>query len=202
MNPRANILSLPNEMTSAFFLHTPSPFPIPPPTTGPLSPTASGHVCPKWREISRSTPTLWRSVSITLDCSRAEEQINLLNTWLSRSRALTTSVALFDHEQPNEEPELPLVSQFLALLCIYINLQHLEVRIPLSSLNIELLGQISTPMLESLKISAECIEIEDEAEPILILPDAPRLFKLTIRYLDVNLALPCTRLTTLIAHVP
>ncbi|KAJ6562466.1 hypothetical protein B0H19DRAFT_1144629 [Mycena capillaripes] len=51
-------LTLPNEIVSEIFIHFLPIYPLCPPLTGTLSPTALTQICRQWREIALSTPAL------------------------------------------------------------------------------------------------------------------------------------------------
>ncbi|KAJ6565479.1 hypothetical protein DFH09DRAFT_919534, partial [Mycena vulgaris] len=89
------VLTLPNEIISEIFVHFLQPYPKRPPIVGLLSPTMLGQICRQWRDITLSTPALWRAVGLFLQRgSRLREQIPLLEKFLKRSGALPLSIKL------------------------------------------------------------------------------------------------------------
>ncbi|KAJ7704150.1 hypothetical protein B0H16DRAFT_719323 [Mycena metata] len=121
-----------------------------------------------------------------------------METWLARSRAHPISVALFDER---EELERGILNRFFDTLCRVhsTHLQHLELRLPLSDSNIALIQSTPMPLLSSLKIWAERVNIKD---PVKVFQNAPHLRTLEIRHLDVDmkLILPWSQLTTLVCR--
>jgi hypothetical protein len=61
---RYPVLELPNEIIFEIFIHF---LPIYPawPFTGLLSPTTLTHICRQWREITLTTPLLWRAIGLS-----------------------------------------------------------------------------------------------------------------------------------------
>ncbi|KAF7348478.1 DNA mismatch repair protein 2 [Mycena venus] len=87
------VLTLPNEIVSEIFIHFLPVYPSPPPLMGLLSPTTLSHICRRWREITLSTPALWRAISYPE--SRNHGQLaDILDTWLSRSGCLPLSIEM------------------------------------------------------------------------------------------------------------
>jgi hypothetical protein len=54
-----------------------------------------GRVCRLWRDISLTTPRLWSNISITLKGESCEAEVNLVDTWLSRTGQLPLSIEIY-----------------------------------------------------------------------------------------------------------
>ncbi|KAJ6486684.1 hypothetical protein C8R45DRAFT_995522 [Mycena sanguinolenta] len=86
------VLGLPNEIISEIFIFCLPVYPSPPPLLGIRSPTNLSHICRKWREIAWSTPALWRAIEWPMDAE--EGTLEIIESWLSRSRSLPLSFAM------------------------------------------------------------------------------------------------------------
>ncbi|KAJ7717706.1 hypothetical protein B0H16DRAFT_1897838 [Mycena metata] len=87
------VLTLPNEIVSEIFLHFLPVYPETPPIIGSSSPNVLGHICRKWREISLSTPALWRGITLSLsNGKRFDQKFRLLEIWLQRSGSCLLSI--------------------------------------------------------------------------------------------------------------
>ncbi|KAJ6546178.1 hypothetical protein DFH09DRAFT_1171381 [Mycena vulgaris] len=81
------VLTLPNEITSEIFFQSIGSLGIAP--GAPTSPLFLGHICQSWREIALTTPSLWTEMTLIVGAVAAREnQLRLLETWLTRSRDL------------------------------------------------------------------------------------------------------------------
>ncbi|KAJ7074660.1 hypothetical protein C8F01DRAFT_32399 [Mycena amicta] len=83
---RYPVLTLPNEMTSAIFLHYIPNYPHPPPLSGTGSPMTLIQVCQHWRHVALSLPALWRAIPLD-EASRSSDVAN----WIDRSGSLPLS---------------------------------------------------------------------------------------------------------------
>ncbi|KAJ7262469.1 hypothetical protein C8J57DRAFT_453929 [Mycena rebaudengoi] len=107
------ILTLPTEITSEIFGHFLPPYPERPPTTGLSSPELLGQICQVWREIALSTPRLWQAIELNLPTKSPTMALNLLRTWVSRSKncplsiSLQSSTGLFEDDSPFVEAVIP-----------------------------------------------------------------------------------------------
>ncbi|KAJ7113079.1 hypothetical protein C8R44DRAFT_631482, partial [Mycena epipterygia] len=87
--------TLPNEIISEIFVNFIPPYPNAPPMGGIFSPVVLGQICRRWREIAFSTPSLWRAIKIDFEQATAlDEQADLLETWLLRSKDCPLSISL------------------------------------------------------------------------------------------------------------
>ncbi|KAJ7491901.1 hypothetical protein FB451DRAFT_1551383 [Mycena latifolia] len=85
--------TLPNEIVSEIFVSFIPAYPDPAPLHGPSSPVVLGQICRTWREIAFSTPALWRAIKVFLaDKKDFDTQLDILNTWLQRSRSCPFSI--------------------------------------------------------------------------------------------------------------
>jgi hypothetical protein len=71
------ILTLPTEIVSEIFIHLLLPYPM---RSKLKLPTILGRVCRKWREIARSTPALWRAITVwpRVYILNIEDQVRML----------------------------------------------------------------------------------------------------------------------------
>ncbi|KAK7055859.1 F-box domain-containing protein [Favolaschia claudopus] len=109
------VLSLPNEIVSEIFIHFLPAYPNRPPLTGLRSPTLLTHICAKWRYIALSTHALWRAFTLRFafnDAQTIQHQIDLAESWLSRSGSYPLSVQIDDSKT---EADLPPEESFLAI---------------------------------------------------------------------------------------
>ncbi|KAJ7257092.1 hypothetical protein C8J57DRAFT_1013256, partial [Mycena rebaudengoi] len=89
------VLTLPAEITAEIFIHFLPIYPLHPPLTGLLSPVLLGQVCRKWRDVALGTPRLWSAIKIKVNLDmRFSAQVNLLQTWLARSKSCTLSLSV------------------------------------------------------------------------------------------------------------
>ncbi|KAK7014302.1 F-box domain-containing protein [Favolaschia claudopus] len=82
--------TLPNELIGEIFLCFLPPYPQPPPLVGRLSPMCLTQVCSQWRDISLTTPSLWRAIDLTERdwLPGAEAAVSLADLWMQRSGEL------------------------------------------------------------------------------------------------------------------
>ncbi|KAJ7271738.1 hypothetical protein C8J57DRAFT_287078 [Mycena rebaudengoi] len=121
---------LPVEIMSEIFTHFLPDYPQCPPLTGRLSPALLGQICGTWRQIAFDTPWLWRAIHIYLSSageSTMTAQLNVLTTWLSRSKICPLSIS-FEIQFDLSSPTLP---HFTAALISHSGRwQHLVLDIP------------------------------------------------------------------------
>ncbi|KAJ7037908.1 hypothetical protein C8F04DRAFT_1393271 [Mycena alexandri] len=94
------VLTLPIEMVAEIFMHFLPVYPLCPPLVGLESPALLTQICHPWREIALATPVLWRAISLSFDrdspfelqVSSFEHQVEISDSWLSRSRSLPLSI--------------------------------------------------------------------------------------------------------------
>ncbi|KAJ7717709.1 hypothetical protein B0H16DRAFT_1798891 [Mycena metata] len=98
------VLTLPNEIVSEIFLHFLPVYPATPPMIGHSSPNILGRICRKWREISLSTPALWRGITLSLsNGKRFDQKLRLLKLWLQCSGSCLLSIHM-DIEADDMDP--------------------------------------------------------------------------------------------------
>ncbi|KAJ7700351.1 hypothetical protein B0H17DRAFT_1176763 [Mycena rosella] len=88
------VLAVPNEIVSEIFIHFLPIYPRRAPLIGPHSPSLLGQICRKWRDIALSTPALWRAVTLSLDTTHLEQQLQRLKFFLKRSGSCRLSIEL------------------------------------------------------------------------------------------------------------
>ncbi|KAJ7493161.1 hypothetical protein B0H11DRAFT_2005166, partial [Mycena galericulata] len=187
------VLTLPNEIVSEIFTHFLPKYPVCAPTTGLLSPALLSHVCRKWREIALSIPTLWRAISVSLMTNRVVGRLNLLDTWLERSRSCALSICFtYDAAEvwPNRVPPLLLV-----LFTRCDRLEHLDLRV-----HRELFAWIKGPMplLHSLRLGlqSQTLTGNEALNPVTVFQDAPQLREADLGGCDVSeILLPWSQVT-------
>lgn len=105
---------LPHELLSEIFIHCLPPFPTRiSPSDAPL---LLEQICRRWRDIARSTPTLWSSICLPLDPQMISFAIEVARTWPARSGIFPLSIVLgvgLHHNHVGEElethPALPIL---------------------------------------------------------------------------------------------
>ncbi|KAJ6562476.1 hypothetical protein B0H19DRAFT_98392 [Mycena capillaripes] len=88
------VLTLPNEIVSEIFINFLPFYPLCPPLTGILSPTALARVCHQWRAIALSTPALWRAIGTSSNAIPPKQQIHIVGIWLTRSLCYPLSIEI------------------------------------------------------------------------------------------------------------
>ncbi|KAF8967914.1 hypothetical protein BDZ97DRAFT_478458 [Flammula alnicola] len=111
-------------------------------------PFTVGQVCQAWRQIARSTPLLWRHITISFSEKNIESQEQLLREWIGRSAACPLEL---DLSCPNWEWEPP-ISTFLLLLECCNRWRTLNSR-AFANLSLALNRGYSFPLLCSLSLS-------------------------------------------------
>ncbi|KAK7014288.1 F-box domain-containing protein [Favolaschia claudopus] len=91
--------TLPNELIGEIFLCFLPPYPQPPPLVGRLSPTCLTQVCRRWRDISLTTPALWRGIALTGVRRNWEVAASLAGLWMQRSGNCPLSIHITDYGQ-------------------------------------------------------------------------------------------------------
>ncbi|KAF7376792.1 F-box domain-containing protein [Mycena sanguinolenta] len=97
------VLTLPNELTSEFFIHLLPIYPDAPPLTGLASPTTLTHVCRQWREIALANPALWRAIRLHYRYQHEMyipcpfKQMNISDAWITRSKSCPLSIDIDIH---------------------------------------------------------------------------------------------------------
>ncbi|KAJ7149293.1 hypothetical protein C8R43DRAFT_506101 [Mycena crocata] len=109
------VLTLPNEITSEIFIHFLPVYPICPSLHGLFSPIILTHICHQWREIALTTSALWRAISLDyrLQHHTWAGTHELLQLYITRSRAFPLSIEVFADDELPPEAEATLVSHRL-----------------------------------------------------------------------------------------
>ncbi|KAJ7672491.1 hypothetical protein DFH06DRAFT_1467925 [Mycena polygramma] len=188
------VLTLPTEIVAHIFDHFLPVYPQCPPISGPLAPTTLGQVCHDWREIALSAPTLWRAISLSLlfDDRGLKRNLNILETWLKRSRSYPVSIRLEGPQPVRHERgvhSLKLEPFIEAIIAQSARLQYLKIKLPLN--DIPRFKHLNVPLLRSFSIGSDSLW-----DPSI---EAPQLRKVVLdRFHNVFAALiPWTQLTTL-----
>ncbi|KAJ7257080.1 hypothetical protein C8J57DRAFT_555544 [Mycena rebaudengoi] len=189
-----SILTIPTEIMSQIFIAFLPAYPERPPVTGLLSPALLGQICRNWREIAFDTPWLWRAIEIYLHKgSSVDTQLNVLTTWLSRSKNCSLSVS-FETDPSLEHP--PFTAAFLSHSTRW---EHIPLIIPYGDL---LWIEGSFPLLRHLTLGT----IDDYVaggEPVATLfRDAPQLKSvvLGVFFYPPQVVLPWSQLTSITAE--
>ncbi|KAJ7262457.1 hypothetical protein C8J57DRAFT_453899 [Mycena rebaudengoi] len=135
------VLTLPTDITSEIFVHFLPPYPERPPTTGPSSPELLAQICRMWREIALSTPRLWRAIRLRLPTKYPAVALDLLKTWVSRSKNCPLSISLQCSTQ------LLTVDVIQAIIPHSERWEHIDFMLPIESLQ---LIEADFPLLRSL----------------------------------------------------
>jgi hypothetical protein len=145
------------------------------------------QICSHWRKIALSTPRLWNSISVDIECDeiraytldcRPFGRKHPIEAWLSRSGNLPLSIKIYiDYDlQPISADffaDFVFVDIFIPFSSRWSNL-HLDLRQP----PIERLvcnSSISTPNLETLTL-----DIQDDINRLALTQTAARLQKITV----------------------
>ncbi|KAJ7473721.1 hypothetical protein B0H11DRAFT_1678411, partial [Mycena galericulata] len=89
------ILDLPTETISEIFIQFLPTAPNRPLPHGFRSPALLTQICRRWLNIALATPSLWSALNLKLrDPSCLQPALELLQTWLARSRYLPLSISL------------------------------------------------------------------------------------------------------------
>ncbi|KAJ7248043.1 hypothetical protein C8J57DRAFT_1240551 [Mycena rebaudengoi] len=137
------ILTLPTEITSEIFVHFLPPYPERPPATGLTSPELLAQICQAWREIALSTPRLWRAIKLTLPTTSPTRALDLLRTWVSRSKNCPLPISL------QCSTRLLEVDFIQAIIPYSERWEHIDLKLPIESL--QLIGA-DFPLLRSLTL--------------------------------------------------
>ncbi|KAJ7921443.1 hypothetical protein B0H13DRAFT_1566566, partial [Mycena leptocephala] len=174
---------LPPEITATIFGHClPSDTPWPSPRTAPLLLT---QICRQWRYICLDTPGLWASIAFDDTGS-----IELLKTWLSRTRNHPLTVSLESSNKTRAEQLMEAVKPYCA--------QWRDVRfdLPLSA-HLQL-NMSAFPRLERLALVCPKQGLRFGTTVPIVFRDAPLLRDVEISNLlyYVQVDLPFEQLTT------
>ncbi|KAF7376836.1 F-box domain-containing protein [Mycena sanguinolenta] len=188
------VLTLPNELTSEFFIHLLPIYPATPPLTGLASPTALTHVCRKWREIALATPVLWRAIRLHYDYDHEMDipygyQMNISDAWIRRSGSCPLSI---DLDIPYRDVMRQIFTETFIMAAARWEHVRLEGVTPFPFLNT---GR-PMPLLRSLRL---WLRVSDDG---FTFPDVPQLC--TVHLTGVmacsNITLPWAQLACLTLH--
>lgn len=104
---------LPSEVLSEIFIHALPPFPFV--LLKNEAPLVFERVCKRWRSVSRSTPSLWSSITLLLAKGAEEKDFAIASTCLARAGERPLSLSLggspYDNTiSPSPHPALTLLS--------------------------------------------------------------------------------------------
>ena len=160
------------------------------------------NVCRYWRNIALSTPGLWSSICLRLLESTVDADVNLTQTWLSRSGQLPISIQIDGRRYGSHDPHA--IHPVLDVIIEHAERwQHVDFDMSYAMLSHTRTAKNRLPHLHTLIISDLYFEPE-WAMPITIFEAAPRLSRLTMRF-NVSfhsLEVPWTRITTLACKGP
>ncbi|KAJ7258939.1 hypothetical protein C8J57DRAFT_1073442 [Mycena rebaudengoi] len=190
------ILTLPTDITAEIFIKFLPAYPERPPFGGLLSPALLAQICLNWRQIAFNTPRLWRAIRIYISSgkeSTLDAQLNLLTTWLSRSKNCSLSFSL---GVQSISPKLPHFTA--ALISQSERWEHVRLIIPLDDLR---WLDRPFPLLRDLTFgpSKKYFATEDA---IMAFSDAPRLksVALGVMFNPSQVVLPWSQLTSINAE--
>jgi hypothetical protein len=168
------VLTLPIEITSEIFVHFLPPYPERPPAIGLSSPRILGHICRAWREIALSTPLLWRAIDLVPPTMPSTKALDLLRTWLSRSKNRPLSISL------KSSMRLLEVDFIQAIISHSERWEHIDLKLPIASLR--LIGA-DFPLLRSLTLGPTAYAGEDDSlDTISPFSNAPLLKHVALTY--------------------
>ncbi|KAJ6562539.1 hypothetical protein B0H19DRAFT_1144905 [Mycena capillaripes] len=149
------------------------------------------RICRQWRQIALSTPTLWRAISVIItkrdDSETLSRKLELLETWLKRSRNCRLSLVLkcLGYETP-----LPIMTQFLQVAVVHCQRwEHVNALVAFEHLHV-IQGRM--PLLRELIIGPSMFPHGQ--------PDPLESIVLTRFFLKSVMTLPWSQLTHLTAH--
>ncbi|KAJ6589152.1 hypothetical protein B0H19DRAFT_1058201 [Mycena capillaripes] len=190
------VLTLPPEIVSEIFLNYLPTYPEIPPLLGISSPSLLCQICRHWRAIAVSTPVLWRAIRMDGANYRDSEemltaQLELVETWLSRSGDCTLSLSLTEFS-PNSV-FLPRFLETVALHCQrweYVVLHNTPIE------HLHLLRD-EMPLLRNLTLDHGLLLSGNVQDPVEVFLRAPRLKSVTTPqyFLKTAIALPWAQLT-------
>ncbi|KAJ7479764.1 hypothetical protein FB451DRAFT_164572 [Mycena latifolia] len=123
------VLTLPYEIVSEIFVHALPAYPIRPPLVGFLSTVELGLICHEWREITLSTPRLWRAFSIEATwASSSSSAYRYLQACLARSGSLPLSISISLRTSIIDAANLIDTMVDHCARWEYIELGHMEMR--------------------------------------------------------------------------
>ncbi|KAF7376815.1 F-box domain-containing protein [Mycena sanguinolenta] len=187
------VLTLPNELTSEFFIHFLPIYPAAPPLTGLASPTTLTHVCRKWREIALATPALWRAIRLHYEYDHETNipkrfnQMNISDAWIRRSKSCPLSMYI-NIRHPDIMRKI-FTETFIMATARWEHVILLEGDTPFLFLNT---GR-PMPLLRSLRLWLQV------TNNVFTFPDVPQLctVHLTGVIAGLNVTLPWAQLTRL-----
>ncbi|KAJ7280634.1 hypothetical protein C8J57DRAFT_1057419 [Mycena rebaudengoi] len=166
------ILTLPTEITSEIFVHFLPPYPERPPATGLTSPEFLAQICRAWREIALSTPRLWRAIELSPPTTSPTKALDLLRTWVSRSKNCPLSISL------KCSTGLLEVDFIQAIIPHSERWEYIDLRLPIESLR--LIGA-DFPLLHSLTLGPTRYWREtDSLDAISLFSNAPLLMQVAL----------------------
>ncbi|KAJ7280816.1 hypothetical protein C8J57DRAFT_1464215 [Mycena rebaudengoi] len=188
------ILTLPTEITSEIFVNFLPAYPACPPAIGLSSPHILVQICRTWREIALSTPRLWRAIELRLPTRSPTKPLDLLRTWISRSKNCPLSISL------QCSTELLEVDFIQAIIPHSERWEHIDLKLPIESLR--LIGT-DFPLLRSLTLGptryAEETGDTDSLDAISPFSNAPILKRVTLSsdFGPYEIQLPWSQLTSI-----
>ncbi|KAF7376762.1 F-box domain-containing protein [Mycena sanguinolenta] len=186
------VLTLPNELTSEFFIHLLPIYPAAPPLTGLASPITLTHVCRQWREVALATPALWRAIRLhyryqhEMYIPSPFKQMNISDAWIRRSGSCPLSI---DINIPHSDVMRQIFTETLTMSAT--RWEHLTLH------GVALLPFLKTghpmPLLRSLELKLQF------SHDVFTFPDAPQLCTVFLTGLVAcsKVNLPWTQLTCL-----
>ncbi|KAJ7672435.1 hypothetical protein DFH06DRAFT_92943, partial [Mycena polygramma] len=204
------VLTLPPEIVSEIFVHLLPAYPRLPLAKDLLALAQLGENCRTWREVSLSTPSLWRAMSVSVPDTHTMRAIGMLGrlpkviggeiralkTCLKRSGALGLSIAL-DIRLINQEQLVPLIETVSAHSSRWEHLKIFSSPNHISSIQ----GPFSS--LRSLKICSSYDEYDnfvDRVRKLTVCGSAPVLRRVMLAQYSKkhHLSLPWSQLVVLI----
>ncbi|KAJ7262370.1 hypothetical protein C8J57DRAFT_453342 [Mycena rebaudengoi] len=188
------ILTLPTEITSEIFVHFLPPYPERPPVTGLFSPEFLCQICRTWREIALSTPQLWRAIELNLPTKSPTWALDLLRTWVSRSKDCALSISL------QSSTRLLSINFIQAIIPHSERWEHIDFMLPIKSLR--LIGA-DFPLLRSLTLGpTHHARMTDSQDAISPFSNAPLLKQVALSndFGPFEIQLPWPQLTSISAQ--
>ncbi|KAF8894708.1 hypothetical protein BD779DRAFT_1669178 [Infundibulicybe gibba] len=194
---------MPPEVLQNIFVHClPRRYPVMHKSEAPVLLT---QICSGWRNVALHTPELWSSLHIVCPCFTLRSpsssspsfrlQCEAVRQWLGRSGTRPLRISFAMTMPPHDHgDQLDLSAPLLQLLLPYRRRwQHLELQVPMESLNSLGLVTEDVPTLEQLNIQENLVTLGQETrwpDSIIAMMNTPSLRSLSLNHKSGQFHLP------------
>ncbi|KAJ7280972.1 hypothetical protein C8J57DRAFT_1564384 [Mycena rebaudengoi] len=193
------VLTLPTEITSEIFVHFLPPYPERPPATGLSSLGFLGQISRTWRESAFSMPRLWRAIELHHGDVSSTTALDLLRTWMSRSKNCPLSICL-ECNKDVLKMEIDVTPFIEAIIAHAEHWEYIDLKAPLHLQGLELISSgPDFPLLRSVTLRHSRGKDMPEA-PLSLFSNAPKLKEVALSGplgLRFAIQLPWSQLTTI-----